>query len=75
MENEKGKYRKILGKLEAAVTKYHNLNCDLIDEYIKAADDQIKQKELSDKFDINVTEIKKLNRRITLLKNQLPFKL
>lgn len=75
MENEKGKYRKILGKLEAAVTKYHNLNCDLIDEYVMYMDDPVKQKEISDKYDINITETTKLNRRIVLLKNQLPFEL
>ena len=75
MKNEKRKYRKILEKLEAAVTKYHNLNCDLIDEYVMYMDDPVKQKEISDKYDINIAETTKLNRRIALLKNQLPFKL
>ena len=75
MENERQKYQKILNKLEAGVTEYNNKNVDLVNQYIAAKDNTLKQHDLSIEYNKNVLEIKRFNRRIVLLKNQCPCSL
>ena len=62
--------KKILDKLENKLIELQNREQDLIGEYLKSKDDIAKQLNLSEYWDKLMLEIKKINRRITLFKNQ-----
>jgi len=62
--------KKILDKLDTKLISLQDMESNIVLDYIDADGNIEKQKELSNKWDKLMLEIKKINRRITLFKNQ-----